>query len=226
MTGDEALAALGARGDPARAAAMADHHKAPRRYLGTPATEIEALVRLWREGATIEDRLTLAASLWDSDVHEARIAAAKLLTQARIRPDDEATWRLIASWVPCFDAWAIADQASKAGERRLVADPRRLDEVEGWVVSPHPWTRRATLVMTLPWTRDRFAKPADLEVRERVLGWCESLASDPDADVQRAIAGWLRDLSKRDPDRVRAWLEAHGPRLRPFARKEAAQLLS
>ena len=225
MTGAEALAALEAKADPERAAQMAAYHKAPRRYLGLQVPDIEALVDEWREGATLEDRLALASALWDSDVHEARISAAKLLTQARIRPDDEPVWRLIASWVPSFDAWAIADHASKAGERRLVADPSRLDEVETWVTSGHLWTRRAALVMTLPWTRDRFPKPEDLAVRERVLGWCETLAPDRDWFIQKAIAWWLRDLSRKDPGRVRAWLAAHGEGLAPFARKEAARQL-
>ncbi len=225
MTGAEALAALEAHGDPERAAGMAAYHKVPRRYLGVAVPEIEALVDDWRASATLDERLALASALWDTDVHEGRIAAAKLLTQARIRPDDEPAWRLIASWVPTFDAWAVADHASKAGERRLVADPRRLDEVEEWVASDHLWTRRAALVMTLPWTRDRFPKPADLAVRERVLGWCERLASDRDWFIQKAVAWWLRDLSKKDPDRVRAWLDAHGDVLKPFARKEAARHL-
>jgi 3-methyladenine DNA glycosylase AlkD len=225
VTGPEALAALEAEGDANKAEEMAAYHKAPRRYLGVPVPEIEALVDNWRAAATLEDRVALASALWDTDVHEARIAAAKLLTQARIRPDDEPAWRLVASWVPTFDAWAVADHASKAGERRLVADPRRIDEVEEWVASDHLWTRRAALVMTLPWTRDRFPKPADLAVRERVLGWCERLAADRDPFIQKAVAWWLRDLSKKDPDRVRAWLDAHGATLKPFARKEAARHL-
>jgi 3-methyladenine DNA glycosylase AlkD len=225
VTGAEALAALEAKADPERAEGMAVYHKAPRRYLGLQVPDIEALVDEWREGATLDDRLALASALWDSDVHEARIAAAKLLTQARIRPDDEPVWRLIASWVPTFDAWAIADHASKAGERRLTADPSRLDEVETWVASEHMWTRRAALVMTLPWTKDRFPKPEDLAVRERVLGWCETLAPDRDWFIQKAIAWWLRDLSRKDPDRVRAWLDVHGAGLASFARKEAARQL-
>jgi 3-methyladenine DNA glycosylase AlkD len=226
VTGPEALAALEARGDAKKADEMAAYHKASRRYLGVQVPEIESLVDEWRAAATLDDRLALASALWDTDVHEARVAAAKLLIQARIRPDDEPAWRLIASWVPTFDAWAVADHASKAGERRLVADPRRLDEVETWVASGHLWTRRAALVMTLPWTRDRFPKPADLAVRERVLGWCELLAPDRDWFIQKAVAWWLRDLSKKDPDRVRAWLDAYGATLKPFARKEAARHLS
>jgi 3-methyladenine DNA glycosylase AlkD len=226
LIGAQALAALEALSDPARAEEMAAYHKAPRRYLGVPVPQIEALVDDWRAGAeSLDDRLALASALWDSDVHEARIGATKLLTQARIRPDDEPVWRLIASWVPTFDAWAVADHASKAGERRLTADPRRLDEVEGWITSEHMWTRRAALVMTLPWTKDRFPKPEDLAVRERVLGWCETLASDPDWFIQKAVAWWLRDLSKKDPDRVRAWLSEHGETLKPFARNEAGRML-
>jgi 3-methyladenine DNA glycosylase AlkD len=225
QSGAEALERLEALGDRVRAAEMAAYHKVPRRYLGVPVPEVEALVAEWRADASVEERVALASALWVTDVHEARVAAAKLLTQARIRPDDEPVWRLIVSWVPTFDAWALADHASVAGQKRLVADPRRLDEVEGWVASDHLWTRRAALVMTLPWTRDRFAKPPDLERRERVLGWCETLADDQDWFIQKAIAWWLRDLSKRDPDRVRIWLDAHGERLKRFARKEAARQL-
>ena len=79
--------------------------------------------------------------------------------------------------------------------------------------------------MTLPWTRDRFAKHADLAVREQVLGWCATLAPDRDWFIQKAVAWWLRDLSKKDPERVRAWLGEHGDKLKPFARKEAGRML-
>ena len=124
-----------------------------------------------------------------------------------------------------FDAWAIADHASIAGQKRLVADPSRLDEVEGWTCSDHLWTRRAALVMTLPWTRLVHPKPADLAVRERVLGWAAGYVPDRDWFIQKAIAWWLRDLSRRDPDRVRAFLAEHGDAMKPFARREASKLL-
>lgn len=214
-----------ALGNPGKALEMQAYHKAPRRYLGVSVPEVEHLTTQWRAGLSLDDRLGLAASLWQTDVHEARIAAAKLLTQARIRPD-EAVWALIQSWVPDFDGWALADHASIAGQKRLVADPTRLDRVEAWVTSPHMWTRRAALVMTLPWTKQNFPKPEDLEIRDRVLGWCAILASDPDWFIQKAVAWWVRDLSKHDAPRARAFLEVHGPELKPFARNEAARYLA
>ncbi|OYU18550.1 MAG: DNA alkylation repair protein [Rhodobacteraceae bacterium PARR1] len=172
---DEALATLRALADDTKAAEMAAYHKAPRVYLGVTVPQITELANGWREQLSVEDRVTLADELWQSDIHEARVAATKLLTQARLRPDDGA-WALIQSWVP-------------------------------------------------PWTKMNFPKPADLDIRDRVLGWAAIYATDPDWFIQKAIAWWLRDLSKHDAERSRAFLAAHGDKMKPFARKEAAKYL-
>jgi len=224
MTPDAALAALHAAADPVQAAAMAAYHRAPRVYLGVRVPVIDALADGWRAAITIEQRVALALALWDSNIHEARVAAAKLFTQARIRPDD-AVWQAICTWVPAFDAWAIADHVAIAGAKRLVADPARIETVATWTTSPQMWTRRAALVMTLPWTKQNHPKPGDLAIRDQVLGWAAGYAPDRDWFIQKAIAGWLRELSRHDAPRVRAFLAAHGESMKPFARKEAAKHL-
>lgn len=214
-----------AHADPERAAGMAAYHKADRVYLGVPNPVLNDLAKAWRSALSVEERVALADALWRTDIHEARIAAAKLLTQARIRPD-AAVWALICAWLPDFDAWAIADHACMAAQKRLVADPARLDEVERWTRSDHMWTRRAALVATLPWTKQNNPKPADLARRDRILGWAAEYVVDRDWFIQKAIAWWLRDLSKHDPDRVRAFLAAHGDAMKPFARREAGKYLA
>ncbi|MGC9371400.1 MAG: DNA alkylation repair protein [Paracoccaceae bacterium] len=225
MTVDDALSALKAEAEPGKAEEMAAYHKVDRPYLGVANPVIDRLARDWRQAITLEERLALAGELWDTDIHEARIAAAKLLTQARIRPDDSAAWALIKAWVPEFDAWAVADHASIAGQKRLLADPDRVDELEDWTRSDHLWTRRAALVMTLPWTKQNHPKPRDLEIRDRVLGWAAGYVDDPEWFIQKAVAWWLRELSKHDPERTRAFLEKHGDRMKPFARREAGKYL-
>ncbi len=222
MTADDAIAQIAAAALPGKATDMQAYHKASRPYLGTPNPVLNDLARDWRAALSLEDRVSLARSLWASNIHEARVTAAKLLSQARIRPDD-AVWALIQSWVPDFDGWAIADHVCDAGKRRLVADPSRLDTVEGWITAPAMWTRRAALVMTLPWTRQNHPTPQDLAIRDRVLGWCATLADDRDWFIQKAIAWWLRDLARHDAPRTRAFLDTHGTRLKAFARKEAAR---
>ena len=77
MTPAEALAELEARARPGKAAEMQAYHKAPRRYLGVANPEIDSLARRWRQTLTLEERLALAAALWETNAHEARIAAAK-----------------------------------------------------------------------------------------------------------------------------------------------------
>ncbi len=224
MTVDEALEALKALAEPGRGPQMAAYHKVPRVYLGVPNPATNDLTKDWRRKLSVPERVELARQLWDTDIFEARLAAAKVLTQARLRPDDGA-WALIQSWLPDFDSWAIADHACMAGQRRLTADPARLDQVERWTTSDHMWTRRAALVITLPWTKQNHPSEADLAIRDRVLGWAAGYVTDPEWFIQKAVAWWLRDLSKHDPDRTRAFLATHGETMKPFARKEAARHL-
>ena len=224
MTPEDALAQIGAHGDAERAAGAKAYHKSPRVHLGVPNPVLNDLTKGWRQTLDVPARVALARGLWDSDIFEGRLAAAKLLTQARTRPDGD-VWKLICEWVPQFDGWAVADHACMAGQRRLLADPARLDDVEQWTGSDHMWTRRAALVMTLPWTKQNHPKPDEEAARERILGWAAGYVPDRDWFIQKAIGWWLRDLSKHDPDRVTTFLAQHSGAMKPFAAREAARYL-
>ncbi|MFY0618525.1 DNA alkylation repair protein [Shimia sp.] len=225
MTLEDALAALKSNVETGRAEGMAAYHKQTRPVLGVANPALNDLSKTWRQSLGVEDRVRLASELWSTDIFEARIVAAKILTQARLRTDS-AAWELICDWVGDFDSWAIADHVCMAGQRRLMADPTRIDTVETWTTSDHMWTRRAALVITLPWTKQNFPKPLDLEIRDRVLGWAASYAEDHTWFIQKAVAWWLRDLSKHDPDRTRAFLATHSDNMKPFAVKEASKHLA
>lgn len=225
MTPDAALAELHSRADPERAAGAKAYHKSQRTHLGIPNPVLNDLARDWRAPLVADDRVALARGLWDSDIFEARILAAKILTTARIRPDDSTAWALITEWVPDFDGWAIADHACMAGAKRLVAEPDRVQQVATWTVSDHLWTRRAALVITLPFARLPHPKPAQQAIRAQVLDWAAGYVPDRAWFIQKAIAWWLRDLSKHDAARVQEFLATHGDQMKPFARKEAAKYL-
>lgn len=222
---DPYLEALKALANPARAEGMQAYHKATRPYLGVTNPQIDTLTKEWRAQLDVPARVALSDALWRTDIYEARLAASKLLTQARLRPDDTGAWNLIASWVRDFDSWAIADHACMAGQKRLVADPTRLDTVEAWTHSDHMWTRRAALVITLPWTKQNTPKPAELEARDRILGWAAGYVTDHQWFIQKAVAWWLRDLSRHDAARVETFMATHGDAMKPFARKEALRHL-
>ncbi len=219
------LAELRALGDPQKAETLATYHKTGREFLGVPAALLDEMARAQRRCLSLEARCTLAQELWASDVHEASVFAAKLLTQARIRPDDEKVWRIIADWATGFDSWALADHAAIAGGKRLEADKTRLDEVETWVQASNLWTRRAALVMTLPFARKPFPNAVEQAARERVLGWAAVLVPDRDRFIQKAIGWWLRELSRREPAMVDAFLDGSGAGLTRSARQEALRLI-
>ncbi len=223
MAPEDALAAIRALADPARAEQAQAYHKIERTYLGVANPVLNDLTRDWRKVLDADGRVATADFLWKTDIYEARLAASKLLTTARIRPDDSAAWALIKSWVPDFDSWAIADHACMAGQKRLVEHPARVQEVEAWTQSDAMWTRRAALVITLPWTKQNHPKPQDLEIRDQVLTWAAGYVDDPAWFIQKAIAWWLRELSKHDEDRVVQFLDTYGQRMKPFARREASK---
>ncbi len=224
MTIEDAMNEMKTHIEPGRAEGMRGYHKIDREYLGIANGPLDDMAKAWRRSLSVAERVALADGLWQTNIYEARVVAGKLLTQARIK-DDDAVWRLIASWVPDFDSWAIADHACMAGQRRLTADPSRVDEVEGWTNSDHMWTRRAALVITLPFNRTRDASEQELAIRERVLGWAAGYVDDKEWFIQKAVGWWLRDLSKRDGDRVKTFLVEYGDRMKNFARKEASKYL-
>ncbi len=81
------------------------------------------------------------------------------------------------------------------------------------------WTRRAALVFTLPWAKEK-RDPDGCSAGRR------GLADDPEWFIQKAIGWWLREFSKRDPERVRRFLAVHGGKLKGVARREATKYLS
>ena len=225
MTPEAALEDIRRLADPDRAVQAKAYHKIDRIYLGVANPVLNDLTRAWRKDLDADGRVLIADGLWQTNIYEARLAASKLLTTAKIRPDDTAAWDLISSWVPDFDSWAIADHACMAGQKRLVENPARVDTVEAWTKSEQMWTRRAALVITLPWTKQNHPKPQDLEIRDRVLGWAATYVPDHTWFIQKSIAWWVRELSKHDRNRAEAFLAQHGTDMKPFALKEARKYL-
>ena len=222
---EDAIAMLQTHQVPGKDAEMRAYYKVDRAYWGVGNPILDDQARLWRQELPLEDRLQLASDLWSSNAYEARICASKLLTQARIRPEDSSAWALIKSWIPDLDSSEISDHLCLAGQRRLVSDTSRIKEVESWTLSPHMWIRRAALMITLPWAKYRDPKPDDWAIREQVLSWVANYADDEDTLIQKSVAWWLFELSRKDPERVRVFMTTHGHKLRNFARKDASRLL-
>ncbi|PPB81834.1 DNA alkylation repair enzyme [Albidovulum inexpectatum] len=197
MTPEQALAQL---------SALVPEDAAPGRHeLGVPAAALDTCARGWRQSLDLGTRLRLADALWQQRFAEARIAAAKLLTQARL-DDDTAVWERVRTWLPVINRRDLADAVAAVGERRLIALPDRMDEVERWIAAPRGFTRRAAFLMTQPWARMTHPKPADIVIRERALEWAMRLRADPSREVRHAVQTWLARLKRHDPERAAAFV--------------------
>ena len=160
-----------------------------RRLRGEPQTAVELTSRLVESGG-YEER-TLAYILLSR--HPAALAS---LHADRI----EALGAGIDNWAS-MDAYCtlVAGPAWLAGQ---LGD----EVIDRWSRSPDRWWRRAALVSTTALNTKRAGSTGDAP---RTLALCERLAADRADMVVKAVSWALRALSVRDPDAVRAFLDAH-----------------
>ena len=82
------------------------------------------------------------------------------------------------------------------------------------------------MVITLPRTKQCVPKPEEVAVSEMILRWAATYAKDQTWLIQKSVSWWLRELSRKDPERVQRFLSEHGSKMRISARKDAARLIA
>ena len=138
--------------------------------------------------------------------------ARALLSATRLRT----LARDLDSWgaVDCFGC-ILAGQAWREG---LIPT----EVVRRWAVSRNHWWRRAALVSTVPLNNRARGGHGDAR---RTLAICDLLVRDRDDMVVKALSWALRELAKRDPPAVRAYLDRHSSILAPRVRREVENKL-
>ena len=89
--------------------------------------------------------------------------------------------------------------------------------IHRWARSEDRWWRRAALVCTVALNNKARGGSGDTA---RTLGVCRILVSDRDEMVVKAMSWSLRELSRRDPEAVRAFLEEYQSELAPRVVRE------
>lgn len=201
ITFDDALAALQSHADETRAADLETRFGIGV-YLGVSPQQMEDLARGWRQDVGFPERLDLARGLWDTDVYDARLMAAKLLTQARIK-DDAEIWTQICHWLDQAQNWPLIDALCNAGARRIAIDLSRMEKVHALATSERSLDRRAALMLSAPLAK--LAHPSDAEKNavDDVLFWLTYALQDSDKDVSRPAEAWLKSLGKHDAKRAK-----------------------
>ncbi|PWW21952.1 3-methyladenine DNA glycosylase AlkD [Geodermatophilus normandii] len=182
MDAAEVLGRLRALADPARLAGMARHGVGGAETLGVTVAELRVLAE--QLGRSHE----LAAGLWASGVHEARILASLVEDPAAV------TGRQLDEWAAAFDSWDLCDQVCQNLVRHT---PFAWERALAWSARPEPFVKRAG-----------FAVMAGLAVAdersgdERFEPFLRAVAerADDDRPLVRKGASWaLRQIGKRSP---------------------------
>jgi 3-methyladenine DNA glycosylase AlkD len=212
MTGvDEVLARLRSLADASRLPGMARYGIATEHAYGVTVAELRTIARELRQDHE------LAAALWASGVHEARILASMVDDRGRV--DDEQLER----WAAGFDSWDLCDQVCTNLFRHTSG---AWDKAVAWIRRPELFVKRAgfSLIAGLA-VADK--KAGD----ERFAALLEPIAdgADDDRPLVRKGASWaLRAIGKRSP-RLNAVAVETAVRLRetgtPGARWVAAEAL-
>jgi 3-methyladenine DNA glycosylase AlkD len=163
--------------------------------------------------------LDLVGALWARPIFELRACAAALLDRyGRLLGAGDLP--LLERMLRQSGTWALVDDlAVHAVGRVVIAAPAVSERVlDGWSADGDFWIRRASLLGELPALRDgaafdRFARRADALLEEREFF------------IRKAIGWVLREVGKRRPAEVVAWLEPRTSRASGVTMREAVRYL-
>jgi 3-methyladenine DNA glycosylase AlkD len=208
---------LRAQADPVRAVVEQRYLKSERPFLGCGVPAVRAAVR--RREAGLHDRaavVALARALWALPEHEAHHAAVVLLGRKakQLTLDDVP---LLERILREGKTWALADTLiTSVMPTFLNAHPEAMAVLDRWATDPDFWVRRSAMLSLEP---DLRRGKGDWE---RFVRYADGMLGEREFFIQKCI-GWVaRSAGRRDPDRLRRWLE---PRITRLSRTSLVEAL-
>lgn len=179
VTFDEVMEQLRAQANPANAAGMARFGIQVDRALGVSVNTLRAMAR----GVRDHD---LAAQLWATGIHEARMLAAMLDDPKQVTPAQ------MDAWVEEFDSWDLCDTVTGT---LFDKTPYAVEKALAWAEREEEYVRRAGFAL-MAWLAVHDKKAPD-EVFLRFLPVIARHAGDGRNYVKKAVNWALRQIGKR-----------------------------
>jgi len=209
-------------GTPERAEGAKSYLKSDLDFLGVNTPDLRAAVRIWLKSHPDLDRpalIALAGALWATSSHELRSFGMELL-QARVALLRSEDVDLLEDLLRRSRSWAYVDFIAIQVVGPLVErDPRLNARLDRWVKDPDFWLRRsAVLALLLPLRRGGGDWP-------RFIRYADRLLEEKEFFIRKALGWVLREVSKKDPERVRRFLNEREGRVSGVTRREAEKYL-
>lgn len=219
---DDILTRLRPHAVPGRAEGERRYLKSTLQHLGVPMPALRATTRdVLREQADLDTacRLRLVILLWERGIHELRRVAVLLLEDAADDLDADAL-DLVEALVRDARTWALVDPLAIGVVGRIALhDDRVWRRIDEWIADDDLWVRRTALLAHIPalrLDRTRFGRFAD---------HADALLDDTGFLIRKAIGWVLREVARREPAVVTAWLEPRAARASGVTLREAVRYL-
>jgi 3-methyladenine DNA glycosylase AlkD len=216
-------------GTPARAEQEKRYLKSDLEFFGVAVPDlrraVEAAVKdrqpAGQRGLSIDRETGLAwtIALWRERVHERRAAAVEILTlttPSLVAEDLAVVEQLIRESL----TWAYVDTlAGHVAGVVAQGDPASWRRIDPWAIDGDFWVRRSALLALLAGIR------AGRPDRDRFMRYSGPMLAEKEFFIRKAIGWVLRELSRRDPEWVAAWTEAHLAEISGVTFREAVRRL-
>lgn len=177
---NDVLAELRALGSEKNRAGMARYGINTERAYGVSMEAARPLARKYRR------QHALAAELWASGVHEARILAALIDDPKLVTP------KQMDAWAADFNSWDLCDQTCM---KLFAVTPHAVTKIEKWAKDKREFVRRAAFATIAGYAV--HAKKAPNAEFAAFLPIIEAHATDPRNFVRKAVNWALRTIGKR-----------------------------
>ncbi len=218
----ELEAELRAAGMPERAAGSRRYLKSDRTHLGAAVPQVRSIVRGYARGRPDlddNDLDDLVRTLWASEIYDCCLSAVLLLA-AYPRLVTAGDLPLLRDLASDARTWALLDPlATEVLGELVLREPAAAEQIDGWIADESFWVRRAALLSQLrPATRH-----GELD---RFFTYAEALLDEREFFIAKAIGWVLREVAKRQPDAVFAWLAPRIDRACAVTVREAVKPLT
>jgi 3-methyladenine DNA glycosylase AlkD len=195
--------------------------KSDLQFLGATVWQIRGEVRaaLAELDLDRDQLLQLVEALWSVPIHERRMATVVTLERHRAllgAGDLPLVERLLRE----SRTWALVDgMAVDVVGSILTAEPARASAtLDRWAADGDIWIRRSAL---LAWLRP-LRGGAELDT---FLGYADSMIGEKEFFIRKAIGWVLREVGRRRPEEVAAWLAPRTDRASGVTMREAVKYL-
>ena len=210
---------LRAAGTPERAEGEKRYLKSDLEFYGVRLAEIRAAAKDTFAGAEDHDALiALVEELWRKPIFERRMAAA-LGLEVKRKELDPADLPLIERLLRESKTWALVDWiAVKALGSLVQTHPKTLKTMDRWATDEDFWIRRSALLSQ----REPLINGASFDAFTR---YADPMLGETEFFIRKAIGWVLRDVSRRRPEEVWAWIAPRAHRASGVTMREVVKYL-